>query len=68
VVTTLAGLAGTVGNADGIGSAVRFNSPNGIAVDSAGNLYVADFYLNTIRKGSPPLRVDVASLSRLHWD
>jgi hypothetical protein len=25
-----------------------------VAVDSAGNLYVADFYLNTIRKGYPP--------------
>ena len=28
-----------------------------MAVDSSGNLYVADFYLNTIRKGYPPPRI-----------
>jgi len=54
VVTTLGGMAGIWGNADGRGSAVRFSNPNGVAVDSAGNIYVADFYLNTIRKGYPP--------------
>jgi hypothetical protein len=54
-VTTLAGGAGIYGTADGTGSAVRFNSPNGVAVDSAGNVYVADFYFSTIRKGSPAL-------------
>jgi len=54
VVTTLGGMAGTFGTADGTGSAARFCNPNGVAVDSAGNLYVADFYFNTIRKGYPP--------------
>ena len=42
VVTTLAGLAGSAGSADGTGSAARFNDPSGVAVDSAGNVYVAD--------------------------
>ena len=42
VVTTLAGLAGSSGSADGTGSAARFNYPSGVAVDSAGNVYVAD--------------------------
>ncbi|MCX7806912.1 MAG: hypothetical protein N3A38_17260 [Planctomycetota bacterium] len=40
VVTTLAGLAGVEGSADGTGSAARFNYPRGVAVDSAGNVIV----------------------------
>jgi DNA-binding beta-propeller fold protein YncE len=43
-----------LGTADGAGSAARFSNPNGVAVDSSGNLYVADFYFSTIRKGYPP--------------
>ena len=42
VVTTLAGLAGNPGSADGTGSGARFNQLYGIAVDSAGSVYVAD--------------------------
>jgi DNA-binding beta-propeller fold protein YncE len=53
VVTTLAGWAGWAASADGTGSAAGFNNPFGVAVDSAGNLYVADTYSNTIRKGFP---------------
>src|SRR5689334_19104519 len=48
--TTIAGKAGLSGSADGTGSAARFNQPGGMAVDSAGNLYVADGNNNTIRK------------------
>ncbi|CAN5168627.1 hypothetical protein BH11PSE11_BH11PSE11_18340 [soil metagenome] len=50
VVTTFAGSAGNNGSADGTGTAARFSEPNGIAIDSAGNLYVADTSNNVIRK------------------
>jgi sugar lactone lactonase YvrE len=56
VVTTLAGLAGTSGSADGSGSAARFNAPSGVAVDSEGNIYVADFGNDTIRVGTSPAK------------
>src|ERR1043166_3677051 len=53
VVTTLAGLAGSLGSADGTGSAARFNNPYGVATDLAGNVYVADTFNSTIRKITP---------------
>lgn len=53
VVSTLAGMAGVSGSADGIGAAARFNIPIGIATDRSGNVYVADGYNNTIRKITP---------------
>jgi sugar lactone lactonase YvrE len=42
LVSTLAGMASQEGWADGLGAAARFTSPNAVAVDAAGNVYVAD--------------------------
>jgi sugar lactone lactonase YvrE len=49
VVTTVAGLAGTRGSTNGVGSAARFSYPYGIAIDNRGMLYVADADNNMIR-------------------
>jgi secreted PhoX family phosphatase len=55
LVTTIGGLAGNYGAADGTGSVARFDSPSGIAVSSAGSLFVADWGNNTLVMGlSPP--------------
>ena len=53
VVTTLAGLPGSSGTNDATGSSARFYQPQGVAVDSAGNVYVADTGNYTIRKITP---------------
>lgn len=52
-VTTFAGLAGSFGQVDGVGDAARFNSPRDIEIDAFGNLYVADYRGQTIRKITP---------------
>ena len=49
VVSTLAGLPGSQGGADGTNSTARFYSPVGIAVNSQGTIFVADCYNYTVR-------------------
>ncbi len=56
-VSTLAGLANTAGAVDAFSTQARFDRPSGIAVDSTGNLYVADTGNNTIRKIDTTLQV-----------
>ena len=54
VVTTIAGNGNPAGgSADGLGSAARFKNPTGIAASMDGNLYVADFGNNIIRRLAP---------------
>jgi hypothetical protein len=49
VVSTLAG-SGSAGSGEGTGTAASFDVPNEVAVDSAGNVHVADPGNSKIRK------------------
>jgi len=59
-VTTLAG-NGASGWVDGTGDIAQFNNPEGVAVDAAGNVYVADRTNNAIRKITPTGQVSTIS-------
>ncbi|MEK6978229.1 MAG: SMP-30/gluconolactonase/LRE family protein [Candidatus Hydrothermarchaeota archaeon] len=55
-VTTIAGsapIAVSLGYVDGTAEEAKFNRPSGIAVDSAGNIYVVDTGNQRVRKISP---------------
>lgn len=53
IVTTLAGKADSAGYADGQDTSAFFNQPFGVAVDPAGNVFVADAGNNRVRKITP---------------
>ena len=52
-VTTIAGASGSTGTTDANGTAARFNSPQGVAVDAAGNIFVADSNNHSVRRIAP---------------
>jgi sugar lactone lactonase YvrE len=52
LVSTFAGST-TPGSTDGQGTAASFYFPTGLAVDASGNVYVADYFNNLIRKITP---------------
>jgi sugar lactone lactonase YvrE len=53
VVTIFAGKIGELGSVDGVGTAARFNRPNGLAIDRSDNLYVAGNEADDVRKITP---------------
>lgn len=53
LVTTFAGSPGNAGYLDASGTAARFDNPEGLAIDSAGNVFVADRFNDVIRKITP---------------
>jgi sugar lactone lactonase YvrE len=65
-VSTFAGTAPELGTADGAGSGARFYGPNGLATDSAGNVYVADTLNCEIRKMTPAGAVTTLAGSPIH--
>jgi hypothetical protein len=53
IVSTFAGKLGEPGSTDGPVANARFNAPEGLRADAAGNLYVADTGNHVIRKITP---------------
>jgi len=62
-VTTLAGIPGIAGVENGPGGNARFNHPQDLARDNAGNLFVADTGNALIRKITPAGEVSILALS-----
>jgi sugar lactone lactonase YvrE len=60
-VTAFAGTPWSLGSSNGIGSKASFDGLKGIASDPAGNLYVADYTNNAIRKITPTGNVSTLS-------
>ncbi|HTK17993.1 MAG TPA: hypothetical protein VL442_00690, partial [Mucilaginibacter sp.] len=44
---------GSFGSNNGLGKAASFRGPSGLAIDKAGNIYIADAGNNQIRKMAP---------------
>jgi len=51
IVTTIGGSAGSGGLADGTNDVAAFSTPQGVAADNAGNVYVGDTGNNALRLG-----------------
>lgn len=61
-LSLLAGGLGGRGNLDGVGTEARFNFANGVAIDAAGNAFVAEG--NVIRKVTPAGEVSIFAGNR----
>ena len=71
VVSTIAGLVGADGAADGANGLARFFNPYGLAIAARGHLVVADTYNQTVRELLAPFTVGVAASGNsrvISWD
>ena len=50
IVTIIAGIVGTTGTANGVGTSAKFNGPSNLTFDGSGNLYVSESANQDIRK------------------
>jgi len=66
-VTTIAG-SGSPGFSDGDPSTARLNTPSGVAIDDAGNIFVADTGNSSIRKITPQGEVSTIVRNRQDVD
>ena len=62
-VTTVAGIPGVAGYADGAAASAQFMYPAGLAFDAAGNLYICDAGNNALRMLSPSGIVSTISIN-----
>jgi TolB-like protein len=62
LVSTLAGIAGNVGSTDGSAREAKFAVPAGVTTDRAGNIYVADFGNQALRKITPNASVSTLAV------
>jgi kumamolisin len=53
IISTFAGQVTTAGNTNGTGTGATLNIPSGVMADGNGNIYVADYSNNVIRKITP---------------
>ena len=73
VVSTVSGVAGIYGAADGLNGAARFYNPYGLVVRADGSLLVADTYNELVRKVLVPFRLSLqisgaSTAATLSWD
>jgi trimeric autotransporter adhesin len=60
IITTIAGDGSYGYSGDGVATAVSLGNPSALALDSAGNLYIADPYVNRVRKLSNGILTTIA--------
>lgn len=67
LLTTLAGVAGDPGPTNGVPGTARFNTPLGLAVTTAGDVWVADSGNHSIRRVSPAGVVETLAGASGEW-
>ena len=65
-VSVVAGITGTPGSNNGLGSNARFNHPTAVAIDSQNVLYVADQFNHTIRNSVASIAATITLSNLTH--